>query len=425
MWRLLLRVPRSVLAAVLAVRMVDESSTFIVPGTFESLRADVGLTYAQASSAFVAIAVGALAGTAATVAADRHSRRLICTAGAGGYAVALALIGAADSYSLFLAGAFVLGVASTALVDTAEIALADLAPDEDDLERRLTTQNVLGSVGDLLGPAVVVGVAAIGISWRWSFVVAAVLVALYGAWLATLPFPPPHPSASEETIRGTLRSVAGDPLVWLAGAASMLLGPLDEPLLAFLIAHLEDARGLTSAGATAIATLSVVGGFVGYATLRVRKGVLPVDAALLAVSATAVVLAPEAITAAIASGLIGVFVIRVWIDLQARTLLLRPGQAGAVKALVNVVETVGWALPLLAGAIADHLDVTAGLASYAVMAWALALAAFGLSSRATKAGRGRRRESPGAPSSAAAPTSASSPAPSAASSATSSARPDR
>jgi fucose permease len=265
---------------------------------------------------------------------------------------------------------------------------------------------------------VVVGVAAMGISWRWCFVAAAVLVALYGAWLATLPFPAPHPSASDETVRGTLRSVAGDPLVWLAGAVSMLLGPLDEPLLAFLIAHLEDARGLTSAGATAIATLSVVGAFAGYATLRVRKGVLPVDAALLAASTTAVVLAPEAITASIASGLIGVFLIRVWIDLQARTLLLRPGQTGAVKALVTVVETVGWALPLLAGAIADHLDVTAGLASYAVMAWALALAAFGLASRATKAGRGRRRESAGPASPVA--TSSSSPASSPASSPSSS-----
>jgi MFS family permease len=384
-----------VLAAVLAVRLVDESSAFILPGTFESLRADVGLNYAQASSAFVAIAVGAVLGTGASIAADRHSRRIICAGSAFGYAAALVLIGASSSYQLFLAGALVLGVASTALVDTAEIALADLVPDEDDLERHLTTQNVLGSIGDLLGPAVVVGVAAVGISWRWSFVVAAVLVAAYGVWLATLPFPPPHASAEEGTVRATLRSVAADPLVWLAGLVSMLLGPLDEPLLAFLIAHLEDARGLTSAGATAIATLSVVGGFVGYATLRVRKGVLPVDAALLAVSTTAVVLAPEPISASVASGLIGVFLIRVWIDLQARTLLLRPGQAGAVKALTNLVETVGWGLPLLAGAIADHLDVTAGLATYAVMAWALAATALGLSTLATRLNRGRRSERTG------------------------------
>ncbi|HEV7759133.1 MAG TPA: hypothetical protein VGO78_09095 [Acidimicrobiales bacterium] len=67
--------PRSVLAAVLAVRLLDESSAFVLPGTFESLRADLGLSYSQASSSFVAIAVGAVAGTAATVAADYRSRR--------------------------------------------------------------------------------------------------------------------------------------------------------------------------------------------------------------------------------------------------------------------------------------------------------------------------------------------------------------
>jgi fucose permease len=384
--------PRSVLAAILAVRLLDESSAFVLPGTFESLRADLGLSYSQASSSFVAIAVGAVAGTAATVAADYRSRRVICSAGALAYAVALVTIGAAGSYPTVLVGSFVLGVASTALVDAAEIALADLV-DEDDLERHLTTQNLLGSIGDLLGPAVVVGAAGLGVSWRWSFHVTAVLAAAYGVWLATLRFPPPHPDGHDETVRGTLLSVAGDPRVWLAGGVSMLLGPLDEPLLAFLIAHLEDARGLTEAGATLIATFSVVGAFVAYATLRVRKGVLPVDAAGLAVATTVVVVAPDPVTASVASLLIGMFLIRVWIDLQARVLLLRPGQTGSVKAVVTVVETFGWGLPVLAGVVADHLDVTAGLASYAVMAWALTAAALAL---ATFSGR---RPSPAAPGS--------------------------
>jgi fucose permease len=146
-------------------------------------------------------------------------------------------------------------------------------------------------------------------------------------------------------------------------------------MLAFLIPHLEQARGVSAAGATSIATLSVVGAFAGYASLRRRPGVLPLDAVLLAATTTAVLLAPGALTASAASLLIGVFLVRVWIDIQARTLTIRPGQAGTVKAMVTVVETVGWLLPLLAGWVADRVDVTAGLATYAAIAWALAAVA--------------------------------------------------
>jgi predicted MFS family arabinose efflux permease len=367
------RAPRSLLAALLAVRLFDEANAFLLPGTFEALRADIGLGYAQTSAAFVAIAAGAVAGTPITVAADYRSRRAICAGGAVGYGLSLALIGSAWSFGALLAGAFLVGVASTAMVDASEVALVDIAGD--DLERHLTTQNLLGSVGDLLGPALVLGTIGLGVSWRACFFAAAALVAVYGVWLATLPFPPPRTNGEDGSARDGLRAAVRDPLVWLAGAVTLLLGPLDEPLLAFLIPHLEQARGVSAAGATSIATLSVVGAFAGYASLRRRPGVLPLDATLLAAATTAVLLAPGALTASAASLLIGVFLVRVWIDVQARTLTIRPGQAGTVKAVVTVVETVGWLLPLLAGWVADRLDVTAGLATYAAIAWALAGAA--------------------------------------------------
>ncbi|MDP8986982.1 MAG: MFS transporter [Actinomycetota bacterium] len=358
------------LAALLAVRLLDEATSFVLPGTFESLRADLHLTYSQASSAFLAIAVGALAGSVATVAADYRSRRVIAAGGAFASGAASLTIAGADSYGLLLGGAFVVGAASTAMVDTSDIALADLAGD--DLPHQLRLQNLWGSVGDLLGPAIVVAVAALGLPWRVSFVVGAGLLLLYGTWLATLPFPPPHPKEDGHRVGDAVASVLRDPVVWLAGAAGMLLGPLDEPLLAFLIAHLQQARGLAEAGATLIAALSVVGAFVGYATLRRRPSVLPVDAGLLAVATTLLVAAPGALTAGVASLLVGVFLVRVWVDLQARVLRVRPGQAGTVKAVVALVETAGWGLPLLAGAVADRTTVTAGLATYAAIAWALA-----------------------------------------------------
>ena len=358
------------LVALLAVRLLDESTSFVLPGTFESLRADLDLTYSQASSAFLAIAVGAVAGGLATVAADYRSRRVIAGGGAFASAAALLVIGAADSYGLLLAGAFMVGAASTAMVDACEIALADLAGD--DLENHLISQNLWGSVGDLLGPAIVVAVAALGLSWRVSYVVGAGLVLLYGAWLMSLPFPPPQTHQDGHRVCRAVASVLRDPAVWLAGTAVMLLAPLDEPMLAFLIAHLQQARGLTATGATLIAALSVVGAFVGYATLRRWTSAPAPDAALLALATSALVAAPDALTASGVSLLVGVFLVRVWVALQARVLRVRPGQAGTVKAVVALVETAGWGLPLLAGAVADRTNVTAGLASHAAVAWALA-----------------------------------------------------
>lgn len=371
--------------ALLAVRLLDESTSFVLPGTFESLRGDLDLTYSQASSAFLAIAVGAVAGGVTTVAADYRSRRVIAGGGAFVSAAALLVIGAADSYELFLAGAFLVGAASTAMVDTCDLALADIAGD--DLQRHLTLQNLWGSVGDLLGPAIVVTVAALGLSWRVSYLVGAALVLAYGAWLASLPFPPPHPHQDGHRVGSAVVSVLRDPGVWLVGLAVMLLGPLDEPLLAFLIAHLQQARGLTETGATLVAALSIVGAFAGYATLRRWTSALPLDAGLLALATTLLVAAPGAVPASAASLLVGVFLVRVWVDLQARVLTVRPGQAGTVKALVALVETAGWGLPLLAGAVADRTNVTAGLATYAAVAWALA----GL----TVLGRKSRRRPPG------------------------------
>ncbi|HEV2068852.1 MAG TPA: hypothetical protein VGR26_03570, partial [Acidimicrobiales bacterium] len=197
-------------------------------------------------------------------------------------------------------------------------------------------------------------------------------VLLYGVWLTSLPFPPPHPHQDGHRVGRAMASVLSDPAVWLAGTAVMLLGPLDEPMLAFLIAHLQQARGLTETGATLIAALSVVGAFVGYATLRHWTSALALDPALLALATSALVAAPDALTASGVSLLVGVFLVRVWVALQARVLRVRPGQAGTVKAVVALVETVGWGLPLLAGAVADRTNVTAGLATYAAVAWALA-----------------------------------------------------
>jgi MFS family permease len=389
------RAPSGLVGTLVAVRLVDESSQFILPGTAAAVLADLGLSYTELSSALVLVAVGAVAGAPLTVAADRCGRRVVCVCGAALCAISLAMAGVATSFAGLAVSCFLGGVASTAMVDVAELALADVAGD--DLERHLTTQNVLASIGDVVGPAIVIGTITLGGSWRACFLGAAALAGLYAAWLARLPFPAAASDGEgkEEGVGAVLRAVMRDPAVWLVGAVAALLNPLDEPLLAFFVPHLEQARGVGRAAAVVIASMSVVGAFVGYASLRARPAHLAVDAPALAAATVACLVAPDAATATIASGAVGVFLARVWVDVQRRSLVVRPGQAGTVRAVMTVVESGALALPLVAGAAADAAGPSGGLAAFAVMACGLAVA--GVALHHSDPRRGRRAAPPANP----------------------------
>lgn len=313
-----------------------------------------------------AIGVAGLAGSVFTVAADHVSRRALAAGGAFGYATSLTLFATAHSFGAMVAAAAVLGVASTAMVDAAEVALVDEAGDQ--LDRHLARQNFLGALGDLLGPALLIAVTAMGLSWRVAFAAGAVLLGVYGAWLATLPLPRPQPNGDGETARDGLRIVIRDRRVWVIGALAMLLIPLDEPFVAFLIATLED-RGASAAGANAIAALTIIGFLVGLA-YRSRPDAPPTRdrsltrAAALAAVGTALTLVPNVVVVGGGAFVFGCAFAEFWITLQSRMYSLHPGRAGTVKAVVTVVELGGFGLPVLAGVAADAAGASAGLATF-------------------------------------------------------------
>src|SRR5919202_1722291 len=95
---------------------------FVPFGALEPFRADLGLTYAQAGTVLAAIAPGALVGGVFAAAADRYSRRVIAGGGALGFALSLALFAAGHTFAVLVVGGFVMGMASTAMVDGAEVA---------------------------------------------------------------------------------------------------------------------------------------------------------------------------------------------------------------------------------------------------------------------------------------------------------------
>jgi FSR family fosmidomycin resistance protein-like MFS transporter len=322
------------------------------------------------------IAPGALLGTGFTAATDRASRRVIAAGGAFGFAASLALFATGRSWAVLAAAALVMGAASTAMVDAVEVALVDLAGD--DLRRYLARSNLLGSVGDLLGPVLVAAVAAAGLSWRAVFWCGAVLMALYGVLLSNAPLPHPADGADEEdreggSLRDRLAAVLRDPAVWALALVGLLLVPFDEPLVAFSIALLEHDRGASAAAATVAAVVGLSGGVLAF-TVLARRAERMDDGRLLRGSVLA--MTAGALVIPVAPGLavvaVGLFVASVglnlaWLGLQHRSLTLRPGQVGTTMAVLGAVEVAGFWIPAAIGAVADRFGLGAAVGTYAVL----------------------------------------------------------
>ena len=361
-------------ASLVAVRLFDEWFSFLPAGSLEPLRIDLDLTYEQLSVLLVLMTVGGLAGGVCAVAADRVSRRAQAALGALGYAVSMACWGLGDRFWILAAGSFLLGVSSDALLSACEVALVDLAGD-DDLVTVLAPGTIAAEVGDLLGPLLLALTAALGWGYRAPFLVGAVVLLVYAVVLALQPLPPPMATEEPTTARADVWACLRDRQVWQLGLISLLSDTLDEPLLGFAIAYLEVDRGQPHGVAVLVGGSVVVGGIVGAAAMAARvrhsssdrgRNARPsaVAALALAASVLGIMVAPLiplqvlfGLTTGMASAIF-------WTRLQARILGLRPGQPGTTAAVVGYLAMPGALVPLVAAAAADRLGLGAALAVY-------------------------------------------------------------
>lgn len=390
-----MRRSRRLLAAVLLVRAVDEFAAFLPAGALESYRGDLNLSYTTASAVLLALGLGSLPGMALSAGADRFSRRVIASVGAGCYAAALALFAWAPGATALVVAALLLGVGSTGMVDGVEVALTDLVT-SDRLRVWLARSNLGAVVGGLCGPALLAVMALGGAEWRMAFVVGALLVAAYGVLLAVSPLPAPASrarnaagddapdGATPDTIRdATILDVVRDGRVWMIGLLSFVMVPFDEPFFAFLIAHLQQTRGASPAGATVVAMAAVGGGLLvqGAAARRpLRLG----DHALYVLGAVALLtgsfvaaVVPLLAAVAIAAAVVGAGLELCWLAVQHRTLTLRPGQAGRTSAVVSAIEQVGFVLPVGVGVVADATNLTGAMGVFALLGALLLMLAAG------------------------------------------------
>ncbi|MET0650812.1 MAG: MFS transporter, partial [Pyrinomonadaceae bacterium] len=266
--------------------------------------------------------------------------------------------------------------ASGAFVGLSQATLMDAAPER--REQNMARWALAGSVGNSVGPLVVGACVWWGVSWRWGFVWAGVLMmaAVAVAWRQPFETPSASDVRARAALLGGLREAVralrrGGVLRWLV---LLELGNFTYDVLrGFLALYFVDVVGAGEAGAAlAVAVWTWVGLAGDFAVVPLLERVrglsyLRVSTAVVLVLFPLVLLAEGFSTKLVLLGLLGFANAGWYAIIQAKLYDELPGQSGTVAmTLGNVFGLAGSVVPLALGAYAEAY----GLGS---MMWLLAL----------------------------------------------------
>jgi predicted MFS family arabinose efflux permease len=264
--------PRArIIALILGAQTVANVGPLGIPAIASLIRADLGLTLAQAGSFLSAYYIGpSLVSLPAGTLADRWGVKRMLVAGQVVIAVGLLAAAAADSFTTLTVLMIVAGFGYGMLNPTSTKAVMAWAPPA----HRATLvgfKQVGLPFGGMLGAALLPALA-LGLGWRVAVVVSAVLIGL-GA-LAALAFyrdpPGAAPAAAGPGSRGALALVLTSRDLWLMSLATAVFAAMQTVWMSFLVLYLESAAGLSLLAASRCLALAQLGGMAG----RVLFGML-------------------------------------------------------------------------------------------------------------------------------------------------------
>jgi ACS family hexuronate transporter-like MFS transporter len=260
-----------IIALILGAQTVANVGPLGIPAIASLIRADLGLTLAQAGSFLSSYYIGpALVSLPAGTLADRWGVKRMLVLGQVVIAVGLLAASAADSFTALTALMIAAGFGYGMLNPTSTKAVMAWAPPA----HRATLvgfKQVGLPFGGMLGAALLPALA-LGLGWRTAVVVSAVLIGL-GA-LAALAFyhdPPDAPrAAAAPGARGALAFVLTSRDLWLMSLATAVFAAMQTVWMSFLVLYLESAAGLSLLTASRCLALAQFGGMTG----RVLFGML-------------------------------------------------------------------------------------------------------------------------------------------------------
>jgi MFS transporter, FSR family, fosmidomycin resistance protein len=372
----------------LLIEFFDELHYGIQSAALPSMRVDLGLTYAQ---------IGLLLGLPGLLSSfiepvmfllgDILARKRLVIGGGLAIALALALTATAQSYPAMLLAFMIAYPASGAFVSLSQATLIDLHPGRE--PHMMARWTVFGSAGNLLGPALLAGLFALGLSWRIPYIGLLVL-ALTLLWgLARRSFPPRHAALGEHapSLKETPRWMLANLMEAFHNRTLMRwvgLLPLSDLMLDILTGYsalyLADVAGLTPAQ-TGLALTLLMAASLGADLLLIPllervpgRSVVRISAILSIFIYSAFLLAPGTAIKIILLAGVRISTIGWYAVLKGEAYAAAPGRSGTVEAVNSLVGVIAGVLTALVGWTASQAGLPAAM--WLLLAGPLALILF-------------------------------------------------
>ncbi|MBI2217212.1 MAG: MFS transporter [Candidatus Rokubacteria bacterium] len=260
----------TILALILGAQTVANIGPLGIPAIASVIRADLGLTLAQAGSFLSAYYVGPVVmSIPAGTLADRWGILVVLVAGQFLIAGGLAAASGSATYPTLIVLMMVAGCGYGMLNPTSTKAVLAWSPPAH--RATLVGLKQVGlPFGGALGAALL-PVLAVAVSWRAAVLASAVVIALGGAvsWLVYRD-PPWLSAAGRPRARGGIRAVFLTRDLWLVAVATGVFAAMQTVWMAFFALYLQEVVGLPLLSAGRYLALAQASGMVG----RVAFGLL-------------------------------------------------------------------------------------------------------------------------------------------------------
>jgi len=370
------------LAVFLLVELYDELGYSLATVALPFVRNDLGLTYGQVGLLLgLPILVATLIEPFVLLLGDTPVGTRVVVAGGMVLAAATLLAGLSSTFALLLAAFILTAPASGAFVSLSQALL--IARHRQRESQTMARWTAAGTIGDLLGPAVLGAFVLAGQTWRQAFLtLGAAGLGLTIVLARHLSFPRLTRGAAaglaatlRENLRGALRLRRLRRWVLLLPLSDLML----DVFFGYLPLFLADIASLPPASAALGATLWLVGFLAGQVFLG-RSLPRPAGVRLLRWSAAATVLlypvwllAPAATMKLLLLPPLGLLASPWYPVLQGEAYATAPDRTATVAALTSVSSSLGGVFAVAVGAAAARVGLPAAMTLLAIGPLALLL----------------------------------------------------
>lgn len=220
--------------------MTTDSVGTVIPEVIREF--DLGLT-AAGSFQYATMSGIAISAIALGFLADRLGRKITILIGLVAFGLGSALFAAGHDFLFFTALLFLSGLGIGVFKAGALALIGDLSRSTTDHVRTMNLIEGFFGVGAIIGPAVVAYLLQVGASWKWVYLVAAILCGVLILGVALARFPQPVKTSAEPTRASDAVRLMGDPASLFFGTALMLYVAAEAAIYVWAPTYLADYTG--------------------------------------------------------------------------------------------------------------------------------------------------------------------------------------